>query len=329
LFYTAHLTALVLALALGATACGGDDDSSTSSGSGSTEKISGDIRVDGSSTVYPLTEAAAELFNEQQPNVKVTVGQSGTGGGFEKFCNGETDISDASRPIKDEEKAACEAKGITFEDFQVANDALTVVVNKDVNFTDCLTVDQLKTIWAPKSKVANWNQVDPKFPSKPLKLFGAGTDSGTFDYFTEQINGEQGASRTDYSPSEDDNVTVQGVSGTPGAMGYFGYSYFEENEDKLKALKIDGGGGCVAPSSEAAQNGTYKPLSRPLFIYPAAKALAGKPQVLAFVEYYVGNAEEIAKEALFIPLNAEQKTQLQADLQKLKSGAGVSASPTG
>jgi len=319
--------AVALALALGATACGGDDE--TTDAGTTAEKLSGAVRIDGSSTVFPLSEAAAELFKEVQPDVRVTVGQSGTGGGFEKFCNGETDISDASRSIKDEEKAACEAKGIAYEEFHVANDALTVVVNKDVDFTDCLTVDQLKKIWGPDSKVANWNQVDPSFPSKPLKLFGPGTDSGTFDYFTAEINGEEGASRTDYSPSEDDNVIVQGVSGTPGGLGYFGFSYFEENADKLKALQIDGGGGCVAPSSDAAQNGTYKPLARPLFVYPAASALSSQPQVLAFVEYYVANAEKIAEEALFIPLNDTQKSELQADLEKLKSGAAASPSSTG
>jgi phosphate transport system substrate-binding protein len=318
--------AVVLALALGATACGGDDDASTDAGT-TTEKLSGEVRIDGSSTVFPLSEAAAELFNEAQPDVRVTVGQSGTGGGFEKFCNGETDISDASRPIKDEEKAACTAKGISYEEFHIANDALTVVVNKDVDFTDCLTVEQLKKIWEPNSKVANWNQVDPSFPSRPLKLFGPGTDSGTFDYFTDVINGEEGASRTDYSPSEDDNVIVQGVSGTPGGLGYFGFSYFEENADKLKAMQIDGSGGCVAPSSAAAQDGTYKPLARPLFIYPAASALSSEQQVLGFVEYYVENAEKIAEEALFIPLNATQKAELEADLEKLKSGAGGTASP--
>jgi phosphate transport system substrate-binding protein len=321
--------AVGLALVLGAAACGGDDETSNGSGAGATiQKLGGDVRIDGSSTVYPLTEAAAELFMEEQPYVRVTVGQSGTGGGFEKFCNGKTNISDASRPIKDEEKAKCEAKGITYEDFHVANDAITVVVNKDVDFTDCLTVAQLKKIWEPKSKVNNWNRVDPKFPNKPLKLFGPGKDSGTFDFFTKEINGEEDASRTDYSPSEDDNVIVQGVSSTPGGLGYFGYTYYGENQDKLNAMKIDGGGGCVAPSPEGAQDGTYKPLSRPLFIYPSASALSSKPQVLAFVEYYVANADKIAEEGEFISLNDAQKTELQADLERLKSGAGGTASPS-
>lgn len=311
--------ALMAAVMLAVSACGGDDDGDgdgAGGGAGGSE-LSGSVKVDGSSTVAPLTTAAAELFAEEQPKVKVTVGTSGTGGGFEKFCNGETDISDASRPIKDEEKAACEKNSITYEEFQVANDALTVVVPKENDWVECLTVEQLKKIWEPDSKVSNWNQVDPKFPDEALKLFGPGTDSGTFDYFTDEINGEEGASRTDYSPSEDDNVIVQGVAGSPGGLGYFGFSYFEENSDKLKALQIDGGEGCVGPSVESAQDGSYTPLARPLFIYPSAKALE-REEVLGFVEYYVEDHKAIAEDALFIPLNSEQETELKADLDKLK-----------
>jgi phosphate transport system substrate-binding protein len=303
---------------LAVSACGGADAGTTGGGDG--EQLSGSVKVDGSSTVAPLTTAAAELFAEEQPKVRVTVGTSGTGGGFEKFCNGETDISDASRPIKDEEKAACDKNGVTYDEFQVANDALTVVVNKDAEWVDCLTVQQLKKIWEPGSKVNNWNEIDAKFPDEPLKLFGAGTDSGTFDYFTDVINGEEGASRTDYSPSEDDNVTVQGVAGSRGGLGYFGFSYYEENTDKLKALKIDNGEGCVAPGVEAAQTGEYAPLSRPLFIYPSAKALE-REEVLAFVEYYVENNKAIAEDAKFIPLNSEQETELEEALDKLKESA--------
>lgn len=320
----------VTACALALAACGGNQGNPTSEAGASgaatgaaepTKELAGDVKVDGSSTVAPLSTAAAELFAEQQAKVRVTVGTSGTGGGFEKFCNGETDISNASRPIKDEEKAACQAKGITYEEFTVANDALTVVVHKDNTWATCLTVEQLKKIWEPGSKVSSWKQVDAKFPDEPLKLFGAGTDSGTFDYFTDVINGEEGASRTDYSPSEDDNVTVQGVSGSKGGLGYFGFSYFEENADKLKAVQIDGGGGCVAPSVQSAQDGTYKPLARPLFIYPKAESLK-RPEVLGFVEYYVANHKQIAEDAKFIPLNAQQEGELKADLDKLKSQAG-------
>jgi len=307
--------ALAIAVSLGLAACGGADAGGETDG-----ELSGTVRVDGSSTVYPLTEAAADLFREVQPGVKVTVGQSGTGGGFKKFCAGETDVSDASRPIKDEEAAACDAKGIKYEQFAVANDALTVVVHKENDWVDCLTVDQLKKIWEPGSKVKNWNEVDPSFPNEELKLFGPGTDSGTFDYFTDEINGEEGASRTDFSPSEDDNVIVQGVAGSKGGLGYFGFSYFEENHDKLKALQIDGGDGCVAPSVEAAQDGTYTPLARPLFIYPSA-AILERLEGQAFVEFYVEQHKTIAEDALFVPLNSEQEEQLKQALEKLKSNA--------
>jgi len=298
------------------TACSSDNNGSNA-GSGNKE-LAGDILVDGSSTVGPLTKAAASLYAEEQPKVNATVGISGTGGGFKKFCNGEIDISDASRPIKDEEKTACTGKSISYTELIVANDALTVAVNKDVDFTDCLTVAQLKKIWEPGSKVNNWNQVDAKFPSKPLKLFGAGTDSGTFDYFTEVINGKAKASRTDYSPSEDDNILVQGVAGTSGAMGYFGFTYFEENTDKLKALQVDGGAGCVGPSIETAQNNTYKPLSRPLFIY-ISKAASGKEHVRDFVDFYIENIDEVVKAAKFVPLTAAQKTTLKSEFEAFKA----------
>jgi phosphate transport system substrate-binding protein len=293
----------------------GSDDGGNSGDAGAGEQLSGAVVVDGSSTVAPLTEAAASIFAEEQAGVNVTVGTSGTGGGFEKFCKGETDISDASRPIKDEEKAACEAAGITFTELAVANDALSVVVHKDNNWAECLTVDQLKKVWAPGSKVNSWNQVDPSFPNEPLKLFGPGTDSGTFDYFTDEINGEEGASRTDYTPSENDNVLVQGVAGTKGGLGYFGFTYFEENTDKLKALKVDGGGGCVAPSKETAQDGSYKPLSRPLFIYVNNKSMADKAQVKGFIEFYADTIDEIIDEAQFVPLNAEQKSKLASAVE--------------
>jgi phosphate transport system substrate-binding protein len=316
LIRSASIPAMALAsvLALSLAACGGSDAGTASSGSGN---LAGTIKVDGSSTVYPLTEAAAELFREENSGVQVPVGQSGTGGGFEKFCAGETDISNASRTIKDEEKAACAAKGVKYSELQVANDALTVVVPKQNTWATCLTVDQLEKIWAPKSKVTTWKQVDPSFPNEKLVLFGPGTDSGTFDFFTKEVNGEEGASRTDYSPSENDNVIVQGVAGAKGGLGYFGYTYFEENQDKLNAVQIDGGGGCVAPGVQAAQDGTYKPLSRPLFIYPSAAAMQ-RPEVRAFVEYYLDQHKLIAEQALFIPLNAEQESKAKAELETLK-----------
>ncbi|MCD0449384.1 PstS family phosphate ABC transporter substrate-binding protein [Actinocorallia sp. API 0066] len=303
-----------LALALSACGGGGTDDASGS-------ELSGSVKIDGSSTVAPLTTVASELFTEENGRVQIPVGTSGTGGGFEKFCAGETDISNASRPIKDEEKAACAAKGVKYSEFTVANDALSVVVSKENTWATCLTVEQLKKIWEPGSKVNNWKQIDASFPDEPLKLFGPGTDSGTFDYFTAEINGEEGASRSDFQPSEDDNVIVQGVSGSKGGLGYFGFSYYEENADKLKVLQIDGGAGCVAPSVAAAQDGTYKPLARPLFIYPSAEALK-RPEALAFVEYYVGNHAKIAEAAKFVPLNATQETALKQALDALKTQAG-------
>jgi len=311
---TAAIAALAISSALVLAACGGGS-SSDSSASGD-PNLTGSVRIDGSSTVYPLTALAAEDFMAANPGVQVTVGSSGTGGGFEKFCRGETDANDASRAIKEEEAAACEAAGIQFAQLQVAVDALTVVVNKANTWATCLTVEELGAIWAPGSTVNNWNQVRPDFPDVPLQLFGAGTDSGTFDYFTDAINGEEGASRTDYTPTEDDNVTVQGVSGSEGGLGYFGFTYFEENADKLTAVQIDSGAGCVAPSVETAQDGTYTPLARPLFIYPSKQALA-KPEVKAFFDFYVANDATIAADALFIPLNEEQKAKLQSDYAAL------------
>jgi phosphate transport system substrate-binding protein len=291
--------------------CGGQN-SDSAGGTDGEANLSGPVLVDGSSTVAPLSTAAAELYSEEQSAVNVTVATSGTGGGVKKFCAGETDISNASRAIKDEEAAACQANGIEYVELQMANDALSVVVNQENNWAGCLTVAQLKTIWSPESegKVTSWNQVDPAFPAEPLALFGPGTDSGTFDYFTDEINGEEGASRTDYQASEDDNVLVQGVQGAKGATGYFGYTYYEENRDKLKAVQVDGGSGCVAPSAETVQNGSYAPLGRPLFIYVNKQAYQSEPQVRGFVDFYVSQDAEIAEAAQYVPLNDEQKAEL-------------------
>ena len=314
-----RISRLAVPLAVGAlllSACGGDNNTANASGDGG-GSLSGAVKIDGSSTVAPLSTAAAELFKEEAPGVNVTVGTSGTGGGFEKFCAGETDISDASRPIDEaDEVPLCEEAGIEFAEIPVANDALTVVVSAENDWVDCLTTEQLKAIWEPGSKVSSWKDVDSSFPDEKLELFGPGTDSGTFDYFTDVINGEEGASREDYSPSEDDNVIVQGVSGSSGGLGYFGYTYFEENSDTLKALEIDSGNGCVAPSAETAQDGTYTPLSRPLFIYPA-KGSIDKPQVKAFLEFYLENDADIAEAAQYIPLNDEQKSEAQSAYDSL------------
>jgi phosphate transport system substrate-binding protein len=305
--------ALLLAIGLLAAACGGGNDGGSAAGG---SQLSGTINIDGSSTVAPLSEAAAELFQEQNPGVRVTVGTSGTGGGFEKFCAGETDISDASRAIEADEQQACERQGIRYEEVQVANDGLSVVVNNENTWANCLTTAQLKAIWDKGSKVSNWNQVDPSFPNEPLKLFGAGTDSGTFDYFTQAINGEEGRSRSDYSATEDDNVTVTGVSGAKGGLGYFGLSYLQENEGKIKGIQVDGGNGCVAPSVETVQDGSYTPLSRPLFIYPSDKALE-RAEVKAFLDFYVNNYQKIAEEALFVPLTEEQAATAKQKITQL------------
>lgn len=311
--------AVACAAAMTLAACGGQTDNSAGDGSGA--GLSGKVLIDGSSTVGPLSSAAAELYAQEAPGVNVTVATSGTGGGFEKFCSGETDISDASRPIGEDEKAACEAAGIEFAELQVANDALTVVVNQDNNWANCLTTEQLKTMWAPASegKVTNWSQVDPAFPNEPLALFGPGTDSGTFDYFTEAVNGEEGASRTDFQSSEDDNVLVQGVQGAKGATAYFGYTYYEENQGSLKAVQIDNGNGCVEPSAATVQDGSYTPLARPLFIYVSKAAYQDKPQVKGFVDFYAAQIDPIAEAAQYVNLNEEQKTALQSDVDQLGS----------
>jgi phosphate transport system substrate-binding protein len=267
-------------------------------------QLAGDIAVDGSSTVFPITEAVAEDFGAEYPDVRVTVGISGTGGGFKKFCNGETDISDASRAIKSTEVELCAQGGVEYEEFLVGLDGLTVVINPQNTFASCLTTAQLKLIWDAGSTVTNWNQVDPSFPDQPITLYGPGTDSGTFDFFTEEINGKAKQSRSDYTASEDDNVLVQGVSGDSNAMGYFGLAYFIENSDKLKAVQVDGGNGCVEPSFDTVNKGEYKPLSRPLFIYVKKDSLA-RPEVFEFVKFYLTNAATLVDEVGYVAVPQE------------------------
>jgi phosphate transport system substrate-binding protein len=285
------------------------------------EALSGKIRADGSSTVAPLMSLAAERFRKQEPKVSITVGTSGTGGGFERFCRGETDLSNASRPIKDEEEALCEKNGVASFPLQVANDGISVVVNKANTWARCLTVDQLKKIWEPGSKVSSWRDVDPSFPDEDLVLFGAGTDSGTFDYFTEAIVGEEGASRSDYTPSEDDNVTVRGVSGSKGALGYFGLSYLLENENRVRGVEIDGGDGCVTPSVQTVQDGSYKPLSRPLFTYANEDALAEKPALDPFLTFVLDNQPQLARRAKFVPMTQQQIDNAHTALES--GGVGI------
>ena len=299
-------------LALGAAACGSDDDDDGGGGGGGGD-LSGNIRIDGSSTVAPFAQAAAEEFQAQNPDVKITVGTSGTGGGFEKFCAGETDISDASRPIKDDEEVPiCKKNNVTYKEVQVANDGIAVVTNPELK-VDCLTTEQLKKLWNEGSKVTKLSEIDPKLPDTELSLFGPGTDSGTFDFFTDEINGEEGVSRKEYQPSEDDNVLVQGVSGEAGGLGYFGFSYYEQNQDKLNLVGVDAGSGCVKPSTEAIQSGDYKPLSRPLFMYPSEKALK-KPEVKAFMDYVVENYQPIAEASQIVPMNQNQADQAKTAL---------------
>ena len=282
-------------------------------------KLKGSVTVDGSSTVGPYATAAAELFSRAgAKNVQVTVGISGTGGGFERFCKGEIDLSNASRPMKIKEAVICKSNNIgSWRAFTVANDALTVVVNQNNTWAKCLSVEELKKIWDTGSKVNNWKDVRAGFPDEKIKLFGPGTDSGTFDYFTEVINGKAKRSRSDYGASEDDNVLVQGVSGEKGGLGYFGYSYYEENQSKLNAVSIKNPktGECVAPSAKTAQNGSYKPLARPLFIYAKGSSFK-RPEVQAFLKYIFDNEVAIAKRSKFISLTPAQlkKARITFDL---------------
>ena len=303
------------ALALGAAACGDDNDDSSAnadSSSGDTQ-LSGNIKIDGSSTVAPFAQAAQEAFQAENPDVKITVGTSGTGGGFEKFCAGETDISDASRPIKDDEEVpVCEKAGIKYKEVQVANDGIAVVSNPELK-VDCLTSDELKKVWNQGSKVKTLSEVNPKLPDTELSLFGPGTDSGTFDFFTDVINGEEGVSREDYQPSEDDNILVQGVAGEAGGFGYFGHSYYEQNQDKLNLIKVDGGDGCIEPTTETIQSGEYTPLSRPLFMYPSTKALQ-RPEVKAFLDYILENQQAIAEASQIVPMNTTQTDEAKTAL---------------
>lgn len=278
------------------------------------------IEIDGSSTVFPITEAVAEEFQAANRGVNVTVGISGTGGGFERFCNGETDISNASRPIKQAEMDACNAAGIEYIELPVAYDALTVVVNPRNTWATSLTVAELKQMWEPaaQGKITNWNQVRSSFPDAPLKLFGPGTDSGTFDYFTEAVVGKSGESRADFTASEDDNVLVQGVSRDENALGYFGLAYYEQNQQRLKAVPIDGGNGPVSPSPETVNNGTYQPLSRPMFIY-VSKAAAERPEVRNFVNFYLDNPE-LASEVGYVQLPGEAYDVAKTNFESGKVG---------
>ena len=289
---------LSLVLGIVALACEGAEEQAA--GTAAT-KLSGTVEIDGSSTVFPVSEAVAEEFGKLNPDVRVNVGVSGTGGGFKRFTVGETDISDASRPIKDNEAAIAMDNGIEYYPLRVAMDGLSVMVSPDNDFVECMTIDQLKLIWEPGSTVNKWSDVDPGWPDKEIALYGPDTDSGTFDYFTEEVMGEAQLSRADYTASADDNVLVQGIAGGKYSLGYFGYSYYQENVDKLKLVAVDSGSGCVLPTSESIEDGTYSPLSRPLFIYVSKQSME-RPEVKAFVEFYLDNAADLAQEVGYIKL---------------------------
>ena len=280
------------------------------------------VQIDGSSTVFPITEAVAEEFQKaKKGKIKVTVGISGTGGGFKKFCRGETDISDASRPILKQEMDICKQAGIQYYELPIAFDALTVMVNPKNDWITSMTVADLKKIWEPSAqgKVTHWNQVRPLWPNAPLKLFGPGADSGTFDYFTEAIVGKAKASRGDFTASEDDNVLVQGIANDKNALGYFGFAYYIENQKKLKAVAIDGGKGPVLPSAKTVEDGTYQPLSRPIFIYVSKKATE-KPEVREFVEFYMQNTPQLVKQVKYVALPASAYTMGIEHFRKGKLG---------
>ena len=282
------------------------------------------VKVDGSSTVFPITEAVAEDFQKAKKNlVKVTVGISGTGGGFKKFCRGETDVSDASRPILKKEMEDCRAAGVEYIELPVAFDALTVVINPKNTFLKSITVDELKKMWEPaaQGRVMKWSQVNPAWPDAPLKLFGAGADSGTFDYFTEAVVGKSKSSRGDFTASEDDNVLVQGVARDPNALGFFGFAYYVENKDKLKAVPIveKPGKPAVEPSMESVLKGTYQPLARPIFIYVSVKSL-GKPEVREFVEYYMKHGAKLSREVKYVPLPDVAYTTGWTHVTQMKKG---------
>ena len=299
-------------LGLAFTACGGGAPTSPAGGNTERYSLQGKMAIDGSSTVYPITEAVAEEFGIlTRRQVRITVGVSGTGGGFQKFCNGETVISDASRPIKAGEAARCAQKGIEFVEIPVAIDGLTVMVNPENEFVSCITVAELHRIWGAEAedKIVRWNQVRPEWPDRPLRLYGPGVDSGTFDYFTETINGQAQSSRGDFTSSEDDNVLVHGIFGDKNSLGYFGYAYFSENRQKLKPLQVDGGEGCVGPTEETINGGSYSPLSRPLFIYVSSTALQ-EPHVREFIRFYIGpEGRTLVSEVGYIPFR-EQVYQL-------------------
>ena len=318
------------ALSFGVAACGDDEEPAASGGGSGTQAAAGEdlsnlggtIRIDGSSTVQPFAEAAAELFGEQAPNVRISVGGAGTGDGFERFCRGEIDIADASRAIEAEEEEACKSGGVEFEEVQVANDALAIVTNKELQFPEnCVTTDQLKQLLSPDSKITSYSELGDGFPDEEATFFTPGEESGTFDYFTDAVLETDAAQRTEnVQTSANDSQLVTGVSGTSGALGYFGFSFANENKEQLNILSVDGGDGCVAPSVEAAQDGSYKPLSRPIFMYPNTNKLAERPELAAFKTFVIENQQQIAEAADIIPMTEEQAAESQQKVEQAQAG---------
>ncbi len=313
---------LTCCLMVGLAGCGGSDIAH-SVPDGATPLLTGKVRVDGSSTVFPVSEAVAEEFSKVQPRVRVTVGVSGTGGGFKKFLNGETDISDASRPIKPSETERAAQAGIRFIELPVAYDGLSVVVNPENDWVDYLTVDELHALWKPGSEVHTWKDIRESWPDEEIRLYGPGTDSGTFDYFTGVINGKEQSSRSDFTASEDDNVLVHGVAGDRNALGYFGFAYYQENRDRLRVVPIDGGNGPVAPDETTINDGSYAPLSRPIFIYIRESALEN-PAVAAFVDFYIEEAPRLSGEVGYIPLPASTYEALARRVAARETGTAYS-----
>jgi phosphate transport system substrate-binding protein len=289
--------------------------------------VEGSVAADGSSTVYPITEAVGEEFQKANPKTKVTIGISGTGGGFKRFCAGETDISNASRPIKPTEVEACKAGGVEYIELPIAYDGLAIIANPKNDWAKCMTVAELKTLWAPEAqgKIMKWSQVREGWPDKAIRLFGPGVDSGTYDYFTEAVVGKEHSSRGDFQSSEDDNVLVQGISSDAAALGFFGVAYYEENKAKLKLLGVDdgkaeNGAGCILPSAETVENGTYQPLSRPLFIY-VKKSSADRPEIKAFIDFFLAQAPTLVKEVGYVPFKPDAYKLVGQRFQNRKTGS--------
>lgn len=291
-------TTITAAVAVALAGCGG--------GEGGPQ---GSVAIDGSSTVYPVTEAVLEEFSASHRNIRVTAGAKGTGGGFARFCRGETDINDASRPITEGEQKLCEKNGVEYAEIPIAYDGVTVAVNSENDWAQCITVEELRRIWQPESTIQQWSQVRDEWPDRELVLYGPDTDSGTFDYFTATVVGEENASRSDYTASADDNVLVRGVRGDVGSLGYFGFAYYIENRDELRALAVDGGSGCVEPTRETIESGEYSPLSRPMFIYVKRSALQ-RDAVAQFVRYYLNNAPALVPDVGYVPLSKERYDKL-------------------